>query len=444
MVRPCRSWVPEHLVQLGGEGNVTVADAAWVEGGFVVVGSFRGTLRLASGREASMIGRGAFVLRLDVAGADQWLSTLSATIGTWASRVARLPGGRFAVVGGYKGQLSSRSRRWGDATDSYSHAWWFVGSADTGALQPLWVTEGGTEQWGYGVAPAGAGGVYVGAFWGSVDLGTGVVRANPRVQAFVGWTDAAFVPRRVRQFGGTATDEFHDVVEAPGGRSIVGGSFMWSVDFGGGDRRTGGGDPNGVVVAFDEAGEHVWDTVFRGNNRVSVDELAVGGTEDVWAAGTWRGDVDFGGGMRTTSRESCFLVRLTSEGRYVWDAALNADGMVLTGLAVDDAGSAWMAGQGFTRLDRVGGGEVARFQGRGGFLVEFDLTGELANVRTYDGSGTDRMGGVAVGRGSDGQRWLAVTGSFERNAMLDTWAVTSEGGRDGFVALYRCGDDASP
>ncbi len=125
---------------------------------------------------------------------------------------------------------------------------------------------------------------------------------------------------------------------------------------------------------FDPAGNVIWSWVADGGVGGSdiLRAVAVGPGGDVWATGSVLG----------TAGEDIVVVRLTSTGALLWVRTLDgADHQPDYGnaVAVDAAGYAWVAGSiATTVMGSFGGGDAA--------IARWDPSGNLAWVRTYDGT----------------------------------------------------------
>ena len=82
------------------------------------------------------------------------------------------------------------------------------------------------------------------------------------------------------------------------------------VDFGGG-LRTSNGMRDVFVVAFDQDGDYIWDRTFGGADDEAPGGIATDADAHVVIAGSFQASADFGGGVRTSNGEAdAFVVML--------------------------------------------------------------------------------------------------------------------------------------
>lgn len=121
----------------------------------------------------------------------------------------------------------------------------------------------------------------------------------------------------LRSFGGPGRDLVFRLAHAPGSDRLY--AFIrvgsgGSVDLGGGPR-----PPGAYVVAFDMNGTYQWDREIPFIE--DIDATPAG----VIVAGFFGSEFDFGGGTRTPTRPTAYVVSYASDGAYRWDRLLEAD-----------------------------------------------------------------------------------------------------------------------
>jgi Beta-propeller repeat len=210
----------------------------------------------------------------------------------------------------------------------------------------------------------------------------------------------------VRQFGTSSTDVFSAVDVDGAGNAHVSGAT--------GDLT----HRNALHAKYDPEGNLLWTTQFGSPENDFAHDVAVDGAGNVFFVGVTRGDL---GGPNVGSRDG-FLVKHNNAGRRLWARQIGTGGWdEASGVAVDDAGNAYVTGQANGNL----GGPSAG--GYDAFLAKYDAAGNLLWTRQI---GTE-MGDVAQD--------VAVTGAGSAYIAGNTSGSLggpSAGGSDAFLVRY--------
>ncbi|WP_437320348.1 hypothetical protein [Sorangium sp. So ce385] len=172
------------------------------------------------------------------------------------------------------------------------------------------------------VAFDAAGNVFLaGMFQGSVDFGGGpLVALGTKPNFFVAKFDPAGNHLYSRGFGDSELQEVASLAVDPAGSAVVTGTFLGSIDFDGTalesqgtkeDRNgyLGGGDIFIAKLGID--GKHLFSRQIGDPDMQMAGGVALGPKGEVFAVGSFRGTVDFGGGPLTTRGETDgYLVKL--------------------------------------------------------------------------------------------------------------------------------------
>ena len=198
--------------------------------------------------------------------------------------------------------------------------------------------------------------------------------------------------------GGGDNDAAYAVTTDAAGNVYVAGQLTAPIDLGGGALSVFG--MSDVYVAkFDSSGKHLWSKSFGGTGTESIKGLRVDRSGKLWAAGSFRNSVDFGGGaLNAAGFSDVFLLALgTADGAYLSAYRYGgANDENVIALAIDSTGAPILTGA-FTGTVDFGGGTL---MSAGGTVQDlFDSPSEKL-VAT-------RVSGVPCGRQKCAPGWHA-------------------------------------
>ncbi|MBI5534830.1 MAG: hypothetical protein HY898_19040 [Deltaproteobacteria bacterium] len=220
--------------------------------------------------------------------------------------------------------------------------------------------------------------------------------------------------------------------------SILGGSFLGSIDFGGSNTvvDTKPGLTDSFVAKLDKNGSTIWAASYAGTLGSSANAVGVDSQGYIFASGTSGGNLVIAapGGANPVYLESdsgqvwvrSWVAKLSPGGVPQWAQRLSSDytDIRVASLAVDSAGAVIVAGKSDDGAPSVGNGANL-------FVQKFDDSGNLkwtiASGSTYDQS----VAGVAV----DSTDTVWLTGSYDDALACPPGCadVPNTGKLDGFV-----------
>lgn len=241
-----------------------------------------------------------------------------------------------------------------------------------------------------------------------------------------------------RSYGETQNDYGAAIATDASGNIFVAGSFAGSIDLGGGEL-IGAGDWDMFVAKFDANGYHLWSHAYGGTSADNPVAVAIDPSGDVFVLGTFMRTVDFGGGPMTTSdgvRPDVFVVKYGgATGAYIWGKRFGGDDFdTAGGIYVDDMGRSVIVG-GFTGTTDFGGGSVTSSGIYDIFIVEYDSAGNHIWSMQLGNSTSQCALDVAL----DASYNVIVTGEFWGAVDFGGGMLTSSGNKDVFVAKYSAG-----
>lgn len=234
-----------------------------------------------------------------------------------------------------------------------------------------------------------------------------------------------------RGFGSdSSNDEGLGVVTDPSGAVVVTGHFGGIVDFGGGPLVSAGG-ADVFVAKFSAEGLHIWSRSFPETDGGAV---AIDNSGDVLLTGSFIGTIDFGGGpIASAGNYDIFVVKLSgANGTHVWSRGMGG-ALTDTGLSifVDDSDNVAVTGS-FEDIVDFGGGPIASVGGNDVFVAKFSgADGTHLWSHGFGGTGSsDRGVAITVDVNED----VIVTGVFEGSIDFGGGELTSSGPTDLFLA----------
>jgi uncharacterized protein (AIM24 family) len=299
------------------------------------------------------------------------------------------------------------------------------------AMTHLWSQSFGdaSEQWGIRVAFDPSGNVVItGFFRGTVNFGGGPLTSAGSRDIFLTKYDTNGNHLWSQSFGDTSTQIGSSVAFDPSGNVVMTGSFVGTVDFGGGSLTSAGGYDI-FLAKFDSAGNHIWS---QGFGDASIEQystsVAFDPSENVILTGFFEGTVDFGGGLLTSAGGyDIFLAKFDSDGNHLWSQSFGDSSDIQRGssVAFDSSGNVIMSGD-FQGTVDFGGGSLTSAGGYDIFLAKFDANGTHlwshrfgdGNIQTgyyvaFDPSGNVLMTGYFMGTVDFGGGSLISSGWYD-------------------------------
>jgi hypothetical protein len=155
-----------------------------------------------------------------------------------------------------------------------------------------------------------------------------------------------------KRFGNTANDHGFSVAVDSSGNVLVTGSFLRTVDFGGGNLTAGYASI--FVAKYSAAGTHIWSKGFMDYGEDAGYAITADTSGNVIVTGVFAGTVDFGGGSLTNAGvSSIFVAKYSAAGTHIWSEQFGNPGGqdVGTGIAVDRSGNTILTGYYSSSLD---------------------------------------------------------------------------------------------
>jgi len=234
-------------------------------------------------------------------------------------------------------------------------------------------------------------------------------------------------------FGGELEDQVHSLFVDSDGSTYVTGHFQSPAIWFGGDIVSNSSDYKDLFLAkLDADGNHVWSKGF-GSLKSDWGYAVVAGPDgSVHAVGEYWADIDFGGGLLPDNDKSdVFVVKLDVDGNHLWSNGFGGDGfMHADSASVDQEGNVYVAGRYDCQVD-FGGGVFGTPGGYEMFLLKLDASGNHVWSQHIGGDALEEVTRLLVGPDGD----LHLTGFFTSSVVdFGGGPVARQGARDIFVA----------
>lgn len=434
-------------------------------GNVYTAGTFTGVVDMDPGPGVSNLTASAnadhFIQKLDPSGDFVWAVQFggASALSFIGSSVAVDPSGNVLLAGSFTNTVDFDP---GPGTTNLTSAGnndVFVVKLD-GAGGLIWARSwGGASGNGdvlYGLAVDAAGNVITaGTFWGTADFDPGLGSFNltdaTGGDMFVQKMDANGEFLWAKSFGGVSGSQPNSVQVDQAGNVLVAGQFQGSVDFdpgAGNEVLASAGGYDAFIQKLDAAGGFLWALRIGGSSTDTGNAIALDGSGNVLATGSFFGFVDLDPGVTADTLYSggdvaCYVLKLASDGSYQWGRSL---GKVDTdAIMVDADGVVYTSGD-FSQSVDVDPGAGTYFLDSEGisdlFIQAMDASGTFLWAQQFGGSLED-MAGLATAQNASGD--IFMTGSFQGTVDLDpgpgTNNIVTTGLRD--VLVLKLGGSAA-
>lgn len=278
--------------------------------------------------------------------------------------------------------------------------------------------------------------VLAGDFKGAIDLGGGPFVSQNNGDIFLARFDGAGAHVWSKAFKAGSYAYAEDVAVDGAGDIVLAGYFLTTLDLGGGALNSAG-LVDAFVGKFSGDGGHQWSQRFGDGQGQYIISVATDGADNIYMTGGFQGTINPGNGQLVSAGAAdIFVFKFNAGGTAIWAKRFgDASNQVGRGLEVDAQGRVSLMAEVSGTID-FGGGPIAA-NGTSGAVAQFDGAGAHVWSRALCTVGS----GFPRAMGSDGLGNLLLTGTFSNQCQVGADPLISDGGGDIFVAKLGHGGD---
>jgi hypothetical protein len=216
------------------------------------------------------------------------------------------------------------------------------------AGQHMWSKRfgGSGNDTGMAIATDSAGNVIVvGSFEQSASFGGTTFSSSGLRDIFVAKYSPTGAHLWSKKFGSSGDDVGYGVAVDSAGDVILSGKFQNTVNFGGANLTSAGGDDIFLAKFSGATGAHVWSKGMGSTSSDASIGVDVDGSGNVVTTGYFTGSVNFGGTVLSGSGIDVFVAKYSSAGAHIWSKRFGGfDTQIPNGVAVGPSGEAVVTG----------------------------------------------------------------------------------------------------
>jgi hypothetical protein len=280
------------------------------------------------------------------------------------------------------------------------------------------------------------GNIYViGHFSGSDSLDTISLTSAGSTDILVAKFDRTGTLQWAEQAGGPAQDEGYGIAVSHTGHIFITGRFKGTASFGS-TLLTSGSDFDLFVGKLDANGNWLWAKAAGGASSLidTANAVGVDTNGNAIITGSISQTAIFGSTTLTGTGTRMFVAQIDANGNWKWAISSSHTTGTSQGnqIAVTSGGGSFIAGQ-FDGTATFGSSTLTSAGNTDAFVAQLDANGAFQWVR--QGSSTANVIARDITRQPNGS--IAITGTFEGNAVLGGTTLTHLGNKDLFVALLQ-------
>jgi hypothetical protein len=399
------------------------------QGNAVVAGYFERSVDFGGGVLTSAGGADIFVAKFSSSGGHVWSRRFGGSSDEYAEGVSVDGAGDVVVAGYFSGSADFGS---GVLTSAGGTDVFLAKYSSNGA--PSWSRRFGSTGTDRGLSVDVDGGgnyVFAGYMVGTVDFGGGALTSAGMADVFLVKYSSAGGHVWSKRFGGSSSDVPLSVAADAAGNIALTGYFQGTSNFGG-QNLTSAGANDAFVARYDSNGREDWSARFGGSSDDRGMAVAIDGQGAVIATGSFIGSVDFGGGaIANTGGADIYLAKYSATGVYAWARAFGTSASVgesVTAVAVDGSNNVLLTGA-IVNTVNFGGGDLQTNGTYDVFIAKFRSDGQHTWSKRAGALYDDHGWGIAADTAGN----VIATGDFYQSINFGGGALVNDGGMDSWV-----------
>ncbi|MDI1482626.1 hypothetical protein [Polyangium sp. y55x31] len=252
--------------------------------------------------------------------------------------------------------------------------------------------------------------VIAGGFGGTIDLGGGPLASTGSYDILLAKLTPKGEVVWAKRFGDAAQQQANAVAVDKNGAIYVGGRVFGAVDFGGGVL-TSAGSGDVFVAKFDANGDHVWSKLFGDTASQDLRSIVVTKANQVIVAGNFAGTIDFGGAqIPSAGGNDIFLAKFDETGFHAASRRMGGMGAdEVRAIAVNDMDQVVVTGVFASTIELPTGNVITSKGGLDIFAAQFSPSFTPLWAHGWGDSLGQQAFDVAIASNGD----VFLTGAFE-------------------------------
>jgi hypothetical protein len=291
-----------------------------------------------------------------------------------------------------------------------------------------------------GIAKDSNGNIYVtGNFKGTGLFGSTNVNSVGDNDVFLAKYNAEGLLQWVRTAGSSAGDFATDVSIDANGNVFITGYYFGAINFGG-NVLTNSGSSDVFVVKYDSSGNVVWAKKAGGSSLDISNSVDTDASGNVYLGGSFSGSCTFLGAsniiLNSVGNDDGFLAKLDISGNILWAKSIQGTASQKLNDVLISNNDLFVLGT-FENVTDFGNSNSLN-SGAGNvdiFVAKYNLSGDCQVATGFGGAGTDEASRLAKDNNSN----IWACGSIFGNATIGSFALTSAGNYDAFLAKFNSG-----
>ena len=245
----------------------------------------------------------------------------------------------------------------------------------------------------------------------------------------------------VKKFGGTGDNRGRAIAVDASGNSYISGSFSSTVNFGGQNLTSSGG--NDIFLAkYNSSGTRQWSIRAGGTKDDRGRDITLDGFGNLYLTTSYTQSANFSGtnvSDATGSLYSAAIVKYTTSGSLSWVRSIGGccDTTRAYGPSADEFGNVYFTGY-FKDQLKLGNITLNGSGNTDGFIAKYSSSGNVVWAKKYGGTYEDFGNGSAIDKS---RQLVYFTGMFDYRADFDSINVFSAGNRDIWVSAVNYNGD---